>query len=117
MSHASQQQSHFVPVEDTNELRELIARSETELVILFKHSLTCPISARAYRQMSELAAPVSLVVVQEARAVSREVEQLTGVPHESPQVIILRHGQPVWHASHFDITADTVAQAARTAVV
>lgn len=113
MSHASQQQSHFVPVADKNELRELLTRSESEPVILFKHSLTCPISARAYRQMSELDTPVALVVVQEARAVSREVEQLTGVQHESPQVIILRRGQPVWHASHFDITADTVAQAAR----
>jgi bacillithiol system protein YtxJ len=113
MSQASPQQSHFMPVADTNMLRELLTRSESEPIILFKHSLTCPVSARAYRQMSELAAPVSLVVIQEARAVSREVEQLTGVQHESPQVIILRHGQPVWHASHFDITADTVAQAAR----
>src|ERR1041384_2024976 len=85
MSQASPQQSHFMPVADTNTLRELLTRSESEPVILFKHSLTCPVSARAYRQMSELAAPVSLVVIQEARAVSREVEQLTGVQHESPQ--------------------------------
>jgi bacillithiol system protein YtxJ len=113
MSQASPQESSFVPVEDRAALDELIARSHKSPVILFKHSLTCPISARAYREMKRFAGEVALVVVQDAREVSRAVETLTGVQHESPQLIVLRNGKSAWTASHFDITADAVAQAAR----
>jgi bacillithiol system protein YtxJ len=112
MSQASPQESNFVPVEDRAALDELIARSHESPVILFKHSLTCPISARAYREMQQYEGEVALVVVQRAREVSRAVETVTGVQHESPQLIILRDGKPAWSASHFDITADVVAQAA-----
>jgi bacillithiol system protein YtxJ len=51
--------------------------------------------------------------VQSARELSRRVAEQTGIRHESPQAIILRNGQAVWSASHFDITAEAVEQAVR----
>ena len=113
MSQASPQETKFVLVNDRAALDELVARSEREPVILFKHSLTCPISAFAYRQMKQLGAEVALVVVQQARDVSRAVETLTGLRHESPQAIILRAGRAAWSASHYDITTAAVARAAQ----
>lgn len=113
MSKASRQESNFVPVKNQRALDELIARSHKSPVVLFKHSLTCPISARAYREMQQYDGEVALVVVQDARDVSSAVATATGIRHESPQAIILRNGRPVWSASHFDITAAAVAQAAR----
>jgi bacillithiol system protein YtxJ len=103
--------NHFVSVADTQSLEELVARSHSEPVIIFKHSTTCPISAAAYRQMSKLKEAVALVVVQRARDVSRAVEERTGIEHESPQAIILRNGEAVWNASHWSITTDDVEQA------
>jgi bacillithiol system protein YtxJ len=78
---------------------------------LFKHSTTCPISAAAYREMSRYEGPISLVVIQRARDISRQIETLTGVRHESPQAIILRNGQAVWSASHWNITTEAVESA------
>ena len=104
---------NFNPVSDTAALEELFTRSHTEPVLLFKHSNACPISARAYSQMTAVKTPVSIVVVQKSRDVSREVEQRTGVRHETPQALVLRNGQAVWNASHFDITSDVVEQAVR----
>jgi bacillithiol system protein YtxJ len=43
--------------------------------------------------------------------VSRELASLTGVRHETPQVIVLRDGKAVWNASHFDVKADDVLKA------
>ncbi|HKC62142.1 MAG TPA: bacillithiol system redox-active protein YtxJ [Pyrinomonadaceae bacterium] len=106
-------EKHFTPVNDREALNQLLTRSQTEPVILFKHSTTCPISAAAYRQMSEVGQEVSLVIVQRAREVSKEVEALTGIRHESPQVIVLRNGGAVWSASHFDITSGEVERAVR----
>jgi bacillithiol system protein YtxJ len=98
-------------VKDAKALEELFALSHSQPVILFKHSTTCPISAAAYQQMSRHGGAVSLVVVQKARDISRRIETLTGVGHESPQVIILRNGEAVWSASHWNVTADAVKSA------
>jgi bacillithiol system protein YtxJ len=105
--------TNFSQVEDAAALEELLARSHEGPVLLFKHSNSCPISARAYRQMQEVKAPVSIVVVQKSRDLSREVESRTGVQHETPQALVLRNGQAVWSASHFDVTSDAVEQALR----
>jgi bacillithiol system protein YtxJ len=101
--------THFVKVDDTKELEDLSSLSYSKPVILFKHSLTCPLSATAYREMEQLDDEVHLVVVQRAPAVSREVESKTGVRHESPQVIVLRNGKAVWTTSHWNVKADAVA--------
>jgi bacillithiol system protein YtxJ len=105
--------TNFSQVEDAAALDELLARSHEGPVLLFKHSNSCPISARAYKQMQEVRSPVSIVVVQQSRDLSREVESRTGVPHETPQALLLRNGQVAWSASHFDITSDAVEQAMR----
>jgi bacillithiol system protein YtxJ len=107
--------NHFVKVTDSKGFEELADRSNERPVVIFKHSLTCPISAAAYEQMSEFAGEVALVEVQRARELSAEIENRLGVNHESPQVIVLRNGQVVWDASHFKITADSVAEAVREA--
>ena len=104
--------NHFTAVTDAQSLDNLFTLSHSQPVIIFKHSTTCPISAAAYRQMSRVGAEVSLVVVQSARDVSNEVASRTGIRHESPQVIVLKSGEVCWSASHFDITADAVEQAA-----
>jgi bacillithiol system protein YtxJ len=103
--------NHFVKVTDTKAFGELADRSRERPVVIFKHSLTCPISAAAYDQMAEFPGEVALVEVQRARELSAEIENRLGVNHESPQVIVLRNGQVVWNASHFKITAEAVTRA------
>src|SRR6201995_2143294 len=106
-------ETQFNPVSDAAAREQLCERSNEEPVLLFKHSETCPISARAYREMRGVKSPVSIVVVQKNRDVSREVESRTGVRHESPQALVLRGGKAVWSATHFDVTADAVEEALR----
>jgi bacillithiol system protein YtxJ len=106
-------ETHFTPITDKETLEQLLAHSHDGPIILFKHSTTCPISAAAYKQMSQVKADVSLIVVQRARDVSSEVAARTGIRHESPQTIVLRNGEAVWSASHFDITSDEVERAVR----
>jgi bacillithiol system protein YtxJ len=111
MSKSAQQKTEFIPLTDAQALDELFTISYSKPVVLFKHSMTCPISSNAYEQMSQLGDSISLVVVQRARDISKEIETRTGVMHESPQAIILRNGQAVWNASHWRITSDAVEYA------
>jgi bacillithiol system protein YtxJ len=107
--------NHFVKITDAGSFEEMVGRSQERPVVIFKHSLTCPISAGAYEQMAEFDGEVALIEVQRARELSTEIENRLGVAHESPQVIVLRNGQVVWNASHFKVTADAVTEAVREA--
>ena len=103
--------NRFLEIDDRSALESLLTDSKQKPVIVFKHSNACSISSRAYREMEKVEAEVNILVVQSAREVSRELANLTGVRHETPQVIVLRDGKAVWNASHFDVQAGAVAEA------
>jgi bacillithiol system protein YtxJ len=97
-------------IETPQELEELIERSKQGPVWVFKHSLTCPISAYAWAEFQsfvndrpEDSGLYSLIEVQTARPVSNAVAERTGVVHQSPQALLLRDAKVVWHASHHTI--------------
>ena len=84
-----------------------------DAAIVFKNSMTCPISAAARREMQTLLdrrpdAPLYLVDVHQAVMLSEELADRTGIEHESPQVIVFSRGTPVWHASHYAVRAADV---------
>ena len=101
----------FFRIDDRATLDNLISDSKQKTVVVFKHSNACSISARAYREMEKLDGQVNLLEIQAAPELSREVESLTGVRHESPQVILLRDGKAIWNASHFDVNVASVSKA------
>ena len=111
--------SDLIRVSDMAELDGWMERSRGEPVWLFKHSLTCPISATALREFQEFArgaaGSCAVIEVQTARDVSTELARRTGVRHESPQALLLRDGAVVWHASHWHIRADSLRRAAESA--
>jgi monothiol bacilliredoxin len=103
--------SKFFRIDNKQTLDSLLSDSRTRPVIIFKHSNACGVSASAYRELEKLDNQVNMVEVQTAREVSRDLADLTGVQHETPQVIVLRDGKAVWNASHFQIKAAEVIKA------
>ena len=100
----------MIEIKSIDALHEAWRKSQ---LIIFKHSTLCGVSARAYQEVEQFALvhkdiPIYLVKVRESRQVSAEVEQRTGVLHESPQVIIVSNGVVIWHASHYGVTANSI---------
>lgn len=96
------------------EARELLAQSEAMLV--FKHSNSCPVSFTAKRQYDQFVAanpdvPTRLVIVQQERELSNALETVSKLRHESPQALIVRAGRVLWDASHGGITKPRLEQA------
>jgi bacillithiol system protein YtxJ len=54
--------------------------------------------------------PVGLIKVVESRPASNHVASLTGVRHESPQLLLFRDGKVVFHRDNWDITDEAVAE-------
>ncbi len=107
---------------DETGLEALLSASAERPQLIFKHSLTCPLSTTAYDQFVSFLEDADdstdhwLVRIQHSREVSRLVEQRLGVRHESPQAILVRNSRAVWDASHLDITATALGSAHGVAV-
>lgn len=75
---------------------------------IFKHSTTCPTSARAAQEVAgaRTALPVFQVNVREQRDLSGWVAETYGIEHESPQLLLIRGGkvEKVWN--HDEISRD-----------
>lgn len=100
---------------EVDSIEECNSLMQGELVILFKHSPTCPVSWMAHREVMQLRAeqphlPLYLISVRRRRDVARFIEERTGIRHESPQVIVLRGGAVVASASHDDVTASAIKE-------
>ena len=104
------------------ELDHALDESLERPVLLFKHSITCPTSSRAFRELeSYLDNPdprvsCKLITVQTARAVSDEAASRLKLVHESPQAILVRGRRELWNASHQAITARALEQAIKNAL-
>ncbi len=109
-------------IQDLNTIQEyehILAESQIRPVLLLKHSTRCPISASAWREFQSLAerekrAAFYRILVVENRPLSLHIADSTGIRHESPQVFLFRHGHVSWHASHWAITAQSMAGALDT---
>lgn len=100
----------FTPINDPQAFADLLTQSQQEPVILFKHDFTCPISAAARRQLERVPNKVYLVDVSD-QPLSLGIADQLGVEHQSPQVIVLRQGRPVWDAALYDISTTGVQAA------
>lgn len=100
---------------NTIQLEEIKKESYEHPVLIFKHSTRCSISATTLsrfernwndQEVGDLK-PYYLDLIA-YRAVSNDIAQTFEVYHESPQALIIRNGESVFDASHYDITFDEV---------
>ena len=86
---------------------------EEPLVLLYKHSPICPLSLRAHNEVTHFSTehptiPVYIVDVIAHRSLSMRLAAETGVQHQSPQVILMRKGEPVWNTSHMGVRSSRI---------
>ena len=56
---------------------------------------------------------LGIIKVVEARQASNHVESLTGIEHESPQIILFKSGHHVFDRDNWDITSEAMAAGLR----
>ena len=93
--------------EDVN---EFLGRYPTS--VIFKAG-TCHKTMQGFGFVQERLEPredlmCGVIRVIEARPASNLVEQMTGIKHESPQVILFKEGKPVFDRDNWEITPDAL---------
>lgn len=95
-------------------LNQIIDESKKQPVLIFKHSLTCPISAGAFNRIAQglekglILYPVYIVIVQKNKELSNQIAEILNVIHESPQLILVKDAKVVYNVSHYNIQVEDI---------
>ncbi len=96
----------WIPLNDIAQLAEITSRSNSKTQVIFKHSTTCGISRMVLNMFTgnygftKEQIDLYFLDLHAHRAVSDETGYHFQVIHQSPQLIVVRNGTVVQHASH-----------------
>jgi bacillithiol system protein YtxJ len=99
------------------QIGQIKEESRIQPVLIFKHSTRCAISGTALSRLernwrAEEVTPMKMYYLDllSYRNVSQQIAELFNVEHESPQVLILKEGNPVYVRSHLSISFNEIQQ-------
>lgn len=95
----------WIPLISTEQLSTIEGQSKTKTQLVFKHSTRCGISRMVMNQFVsgydlDLNADLYYLDLLSYRDVSNETGHKFQVLHESPQLLVIKNGVVVAHASH-----------------
>lgn len=111
-----EKQLPWIALNSTEQLSEIRERSKIRPQFIFKHSTTCGISRMVFGMFSESypldknVADLYYLDLHAYRQVSNEVGITFQVLHQSPQLLVIKNGETVFHTSHGTITEVNLEQ-------
>lgn len=105
----------WIQLTNLGQLNEIMTVSETNPVIIFKHSTRCSVSRMALKQFENEFDLKDKVVAYfldllEYRNISNEIAQRFQVEHQSPQLILMKGGKAMYNVSHSAIDAEELGK-------
>ena len=109
---------NWIALKSPDQLEALRAESKNQPVIIFKHSTRCSISQTALSRLERNWKEDEMTTVKpyyldllSYRELSNRIVDLFEVEHQSPQVIVVKDGDVVFHKSHFEIDFQSIKNA------
>ncbi len=96
----------WIPLSELSQLETINEKSATKTQVIFKHSTRCGISRMVMNQfvdaynLNEKDLDLHYLDILNYRDVSNEIGYKFQVMHESPQILVIKNGVVVTHASH-----------------
>ncbi len=99
---------NWITLDQEAQLALLITESFQKDQVIFKHSTRCGISRIALQRLERSDVPENAVFflldLLRNRSLSSLISERFGVPHESPQLLLIRNGECIYAESHLDIS-------------
>lgn len=105
----------FVPLDSDGQFEKIAGAKGNN--IIFKHNTTCPISKSVKRKLEMEGdllpgeTPVYILDLLSSREISDSIAERFNIPHESPQLLVIKDGTCVFNQSLYKISAEDIAQA------
>ncbi len=105
---------NWIELTEMEQLNNLIIQSNSKPVLLFKHSTRCGTSRMALKSferqfnLDETTIDLYYLDLIRYRSISNEIAEKFNIRHQSPQVLLLKNENVVYHNSHFSISIDAI---------
>ena len=105
---------NWFTIKSKEQFQELDRLSKDKLMVIFKHSTMCPISSMALKRFQKEAdfdteqVDLFFVNVIDQQAIADAIGEYYGVVHQSPQLLIIKDGEAVYHSSHSAVVPSAV---------
>lgn len=105
---------HWIHLTDEAQLNKILCQSQEKPQVIFKHSTRCSISSVAFKRLQKADPPghidFHMVDLIAYRDISNKIVQMFGVPHESPQVLVIKDGECIYDESHLGIRMEDILE-------
>lgn len=102
---------NWIALESLEQFEELLQSEEP--IIVYKHSTRCSLSTMVKSRLErdwDIDTPIYFLDLIARRPLSNSVESISGIRHESPQIIIFKGGQPTYNSSHTAINVSRIKE-------
>lgn len=100
---------NWIPLTSLEQIKQIKIQSKNEPIAIFKHSTRCGISSMVIKRFVSSFDEglkdfkVYYLDLLNYREVSNEIGYEFQVLHQSPQLLVIKNGEAIAHASHYDI--------------
>lgn len=106
---------NWIDLKNDEQLSEITKLSHSKPVVIFKHSTRCSISTMAKARLDRAIQPEGVdfyyLDLLNFRGISNKIAEMFSVPHESPQVLLIKNAECVYEETHNGIDMnDLVSQ-------
>ncbi|MGV8947502.1 MAG: bacillithiol system redox-active protein YtxJ [Lutibacter sp.] len=105
---------NWISLTNSHQLEELIKSSTFKPVLIFKHSTRCGISRMVLKNfekeftLNENEIDLYFLDLLNYKSLSQEISLKFNVAHQSPQVLVIKNGQVIYHDSHGVISCNAI---------
>ncbi|HEY0297886.1 MAG TPA: bacillithiol system redox-active protein YtxJ [Arachidicoccus sp.] len=104
---------NWIELHELHQLENIKENSFAKTQVIYKHSKTCSISKVVYSRLNSskelIDADFYCLDLLAHRGISNAIAEMFGVPHESPQILVIKNGICIFNESHTAIQMYDVA--------
>ncbi|PCH49201.1 MAG: cytosolic protein [Flavobacteriaceae bacterium] len=107
---------NWLPLTESSPLEAIISASKTKPMLIFKHSTRCGISRMVLKSfernynLEDTAIDLYFLDLLNFRALSNQISKKLNVYHQSPQILVIKNEQVIYHDSHYSISIDAIKE-------
>jgi len=107
---------NWFPLTESSQLDAVISASKTKPILIFKHSTRCGISRMALKSferdynLEDAAIDLYYLDLLNFKPLSNEISEKLNVYHQSPQILVVKNKQVIYHGSHYEISVDAISE-------
>ncbi|HEY8661823.1 MAG TPA: bacillithiol system redox-active protein YtxJ [Hanamia sp.] len=103
---------NWIPLQNEDQLEEIVLNSNNKPQVIFKHSTRCSVSSMAKNRLDKKDQPEGIdfyfLDLIKHRKISNKIADDFKVAHQSPQILIINQGKCVYDESHSGITMEDI---------